>query len=80
MKDYLVNLTIPVYLTIRVEADDAEDAYEKAYDLAYLDSYVGNGGMDKIVGTNETNVSIEAGEVPLEGDFNFEISVEVNNL
>lgn len=80
MKDYIVNMTMPVYLTIRVEAETPEEAIDEAYELAYIENYVGNGGTDKIVGTRSPNVSLEAGDEVLEGDIHFEVKVEVNDL
>lgn len=70
MGKYNVTATIPVFITVTVEADSKEDALDQAYDEGlYLSGYCGNGGSDKLVGTSGSNVSVEAGEIPLEGEF-----------
>ena len=55
--------TVYVAVTVTVEADNADDAIDKAYDeCSGLSGYVGNGGSDKLVGTNNSSVSLDAGE------------------
>lgn len=77
MKKYKVEMVWPVYVTITVEAETEEEALEAAQDEAYMDSYCGNGGLgDKIVGVNDSHISIYPGEMELEGTFEFETSVE----
>lgn len=73
-KTYEVNCSIPVHLTIKVDAANEQDAIDKAMEFATLSSYVGNGGSDKLVGTAEACVSIEPGEEVLEGN-DWKISV-----
>ena len=75
MKKFEVTCAVPVYLTIKVEAETEEDAIDEAGQYMYLTNYAGNGGMDKLCGTSETNVSIEAGEEMLEGKITFSIDV-----
>ncbi len=67
-KTYKVSCSIPVHLTITVQAESDADAIERALEYAALDIYVGNGGSDKLVGTGESCVSIEPGDSVLEGD------------
>lgn len=66
---------VPVFITVEVEGEDRDDAVEKAGEFFCLDSYVGNGGNDKLVGTADDNVSITAGDEVIEGN-GFEIDVE----
>lgn len=68
MPKFNVQLSMPVHLNIQVEADDEESAIEEAQEHAWLSSYTGNGGTDKLIGTDEACVSIEPGECVLEGD------------
>lgn len=77
MKKYKVHLQKIVDVYIEVEAEDKESAIEEAYDYAYLDGYVGNGGTgDKLIGTRESNVSIGCDCEPLEGSYELEINAE----
>lgn len=75
MKKFVVNCAIPVHMNIEVEAEDGDAAIEAAYEYMGLTGYAGNGGCNKLVGTAESNVSIEAGDQPLEGN-GWEITVE----
>lgn len=60
---YNVYGSVKVWVTIEVEADDAEHAIEVAYDeFGGLSGYAGNGGLDKLVGTNDRNVSLDVGD------------------
>lgn len=53
MKTYLVEGTAQVLVSIEVEAESQDEAIEVAYDMQIdLDSYCGNGGMNKLVGTS----------------------------
>lgn len=58
MPRFTVTLSIPVTATVEVEADDEESAEDKARDDCVLQQLVGNGGMDKIVGVDASNVSL----------------------
>lgn len=64
MPIYRVYGNVNVGVTIEVQADNEEQAIEKA-DLEFdqLEAYTGNGGHDKIVGTSQDNVSLEVGDV-----------------
>jgi len=54
-----------VEVTIEVEADSIEHAKEVAYDeLCGLQCYVGNGGMDKLIGVDGETETVSAdGEI-----------------
>lgn len=61
MAKYLVKGKIMLSCEVIVEAENEEDAIEKAYDNINIDSYCGNGGTDKLVGvcnTDEAKASI----------------------
>lgn len=61
MKKYIVTGYTRVTVEVEVSAENKEDAVKKAYDNICIDSYCGNGGVDKIIGvcdTNEATVSI----------------------
>lgn len=75
MAKWEVNCAIPVFLTITVDADSEEQAIDAAMEAASLGSYVGNGGIDKLIGTSKSNVSLEPGDIVLE-DPPFKITVE----
>lgn len=56
---YEVYGTIKVHVTFTVDAENEESAIEKAMDECDgLTAYAGNGGMDKIVGTSDSRVSL----------------------
>lgn len=83
MKKYRVTGAIPVYLNVAVEVEEQEDedetkaaAIEKAFNYMLLEGFCGNGGHGKLIGTRETNVTIEAGCEVLEGKSDFKIDVE----
>ena len=76
MPKYEVYVTIPVFAAIKVEAEDSEEAIDKAWGYSGLTGYCGNGGTDKLVGTYEQNVSLEPGDSPLEGPYEFKTEVE----
>ena len=61
MKKYTVTGYANVVVEVTVEAENEEEAIEKAYDNVSIDSYCGNGGTDKLIGvcnTNEATASI----------------------
>ena len=75
MPKYRVEGTTGVYVSIIVEAEDEDEAIEKAYEQEPgLTSFVGNGGMDKLVGVYDEACSIfpdeqvEYKDVTLVGD------------
>jgi hypothetical protein len=52
--------TTVVNVTIEVEADNEAAAIEAAYqEFGGLTGYAGNGGMGKLVGTSDQNVSLD---------------------
>lgn len=63
MKKYTVTGYANVVVEVTVEAENEEEAIEKAYDNVGIDNYCGNGGTDKLIGvcnTNEATASIYA--------------------
>ena len=66
MKKYRVNIPYAVFVTVDVEAENEEQAIDKAFEDGYLTGFCGNGGTDKLVGVTGSNVSIEHGEEALE--------------
>lgn len=63
MKTFNVYGSTTVLFTMEVEAEDAEQAKDLAYnDFEALSGYAGNGGSDKLVGTTLWNVSLEPSE------------------
>jgi len=62
MKKYSVPFSVVCTLYVQVEAEDVEDAIEKAYDKCYIQSYVWNWWNDKLIWVDDEDVSIEAWE------------------
>ena len=63
MKKYTVTGYAQVVVEVTVEAENEEEAIEKAYDNVSIDNYYGNGGVDKLIGvcdTDEATASIYA--------------------
>ena len=63
MKKYTVTGYANVVVEVTVEAENEEEAIEKAYDNVSIDNYYGNGGTDKLIGvcdTDEATASIYA--------------------
>lgn len=63
MKKYTVTGYANVVVEVTVEAENEEEAIEKAYDNVSIDNYCGNGGKDKLIGvcnTDEATASIYA--------------------
>ena len=63
MKKYIVTGYANVVVEVTVEAENEEEAIEKAYDNVSIDNYYGNGGVDKLIGvcdTDEATASIYA--------------------
>lgn len=63
MKKYIVTGYTRVTVEVTVEAENEEEAIEKAYDNVSIDNYCGNGGTDKLIGvcnTDEATASIYA--------------------
>lgn len=60
MPKYRVYGSVSISVAVEVEADDKDAAIEAAYEnFGGLTNYAGNGGIDKLVGVYEENVSIE---------------------
>lgn len=76
MKNYRVYIPYAVYVCVEVKADNEEQAKEMAIDQSYIDSYCGNGGMDKLIGVRDSNMSIEINDDYLDGNCKFSIQVE----
>lgn len=66
MKKYAVYGKVEVWVCVELEAEDKEEAIEKAFDeCSSLDALVGNGGVDKMLGVQNTDtaeVSISCGD------------------
>ena len=63
MKKYIITGYTKVTVEVTVEAENEEEAIEKAYDNVSIDNYCGNGGTDKLIGvcnTDEATASIYA--------------------
>ena len=63
MKKYIITGYTEVTVEVTVEAENEEEAIEKAYDNVSIDNYCGNGGTDKLIGvcnTDEATASIYA--------------------
>ena len=63
MKKYTVTGYAQVVVEVTVEAENEEEAIQKAYDNVSIDNYYGNGGVDKLIGvcdTDEATASIYA--------------------
>lgn len=63
MKKYTVTGYANVVVEVTVEAENEEEALEKAYQNVSIDNYCGNGGVDKLIGvcnTDEATASIYA--------------------
>jgi len=59
---YRVYGSVPVAVTMTVEAESAEAAIEAAYnEFPGLTGYCGNGGTDQLVGVHDSAVSLDAG-------------------
>ena len=63
MKNYTVTGYAIVVVEVTVEAENEEEAIQKAYDNVSIDNYCGNGGIDNLIGvcdTDEATASIYA--------------------
>lgn len=55
---YAVHGKVVVWVCVELEAENKEDAIEKAFDeCASLDALVGNGGIDKMLGVCNTDTA-----------------------
>lgn len=77
MKKYAVYGKATVVVCVELEAEDKEDAIERAFDecssLMYL---VGNGGCDKILGVSDTNTAKVS--LVCEDEFEYTEAEEIN--
>ena len=64
---YRVTIPYACWVTVEVEASNEEEAEELAFEDSGITGNCGNGGNDKLIGVYGENVSIEAGDDPLEG-------------
>lgn len=66
---YEVYGEMTVSVGCRVEADDADEAMDKAADLIKVSSFVGNGGSNKLIGvTGQHNwISAEDTDIDIKG-------------
>jgi hypothetical protein len=76
MTKYLVRIPYCVWVNVEVEAADAEEAEDLAFNDAGLNAYCGNGGTNKLVGVHGENVSVEACDDPLDIQGLVEVEVE----
>jgi hypothetical protein len=71
MPKFKVPFKVEVTVYVEVDANDVDDAIEKASEEVYLEGYVGNGGKgDKIVGVSDENMTVYPSEdfEPMEDD------------
>jgi hypothetical protein len=64
MKKYKVQFRTDVWINVEVEAEDENDAIDKAWqEQPCLIGYAGNGGSDKLCGVSGSNLSIEISDM-----------------
>lgn len=58
MKKYLVTGKVAAFISVELEAENEEEAIEKAYEeCSGPMNFVGNGGVDKIIGVCDTDTA-----------------------
>ncbi len=58
MKKYAVYGKVATWVRVELEAKDKEEAIEKAFDeCSFLDAFVGNCGIDKLIGVCDTDTA-----------------------
>jgi len=62
MSEYRVTLPFVIYVTTTIEADSEQEAIDEAVNDVSLTNYCGNGGDDRMVGSYNTNDTIEPGD------------------
>lgn len=67
MPKFHVEVPYLVWTTVEVEADDDEDAIEKALDETCLGGYQGNGGTHRLIGP-QGKATIEVPDQHFDGD------------
>ena len=59
MKKYIVSGKVTAYIEVELEAENEEEAIEKAYEeCSGPMNFVGNGGYDKLIGVSDTDDAI----------------------
>lgn len=59
MKKYIVSGKVTAYIEVELEAENEEEAIEKAYEeCSGPMNFVGNGGCDKLIGVCDTDDAI----------------------
>lgn len=66
MKKYIVTGKVTAFISVELEAENEEEAIEKAYEeCSGPMDFVGNGGCDKLIGvcnTDSADISIECND------------------
>lgn len=75
MKKYTVTGYANVVVEVTVEAENEEEAIEKAYDNVSIDNYCGDGGTDKLIGVCNTNEAAAA--IYVDSELEYEDVVEI---
>jgi len=76
MKKYIVTVPYAVFVTLEIEAETEQAAIDLGIQESLISGYCGNGGTDKLIGVSGLNISIQAGDEPLEVE-PFSITTEV---
>lgn len=59
MKKYIVTGKVTAFISVEIEAENEEEAIEKAYEECSVPmNFVGNGGCDKLIGVCDTDDAI----------------------
>lgn len=58
MKQYIVTGYTTVTVEVTVEAENEEEAIQKASQNVSIDNYCGNGGVDKLIGVCDSDEAI----------------------
>lgn len=59
MKKYVVSGKVTAFISVEIEAENEEEAIEKAYEeCSGPMNFVGNGGCDKLIGVCDTDDAI----------------------
>ncbi len=69
MAKYRIPFKGTIWVSLEIEAETKDEAIEIAEQEAYVSSYCGNGGCDKLVGVSP----IDEGEISIEADDYLEI-------
>ncbi|MDA3855892.1 MAG: hypothetical protein PF569_06520 [Candidatus Woesearchaeota archaeon] len=63
---YRVEIPYACFVTVDVEAENREDAIDKAWENARISHYAGNGGTSKLIGVSSSNVNIDFNDEPID--------------